>query len=223
MATVRGKRRDVLEMYRRIRPVDVPAEMVEAATARRMAGDVAGAFAAARVDLDVDVTEVTRMCGRETADLVVDDLRHLAPDLLRWNIPRALSDGAPIGNLLLRRYSAGGGANLMVGGAWKQPERLRLSVRTSGAGVVVLPDRAVGMYHLPRAYWDVRCGGELRGLCGAGPDRIPFHSVDGRLLDGVDSVATGLFRQISFRHPLSLAAVRWDASSSTRRCPRLSA
>ena len=65
-------------MYRRTRPRDVSVDMVEVATARRLAGDVAGACAAARVDLDIDFAAITRICGRETAELVVDDLHHVA-------------------------------------------------------------------------------------------------------------------------------------------------
>jgi hypothetical protein len=68
VATVGGKRRDVLEMYRLTRPLDVPMEMVEAATVRRLAGDVAGAFAAARVDLEVDVAGIVRLHGREDVE-----------------------------------------------------------------------------------------------------------------------------------------------------------
>jgi len=167
-------------MYRLTRPLDVPAAMVEVATARRLAGDVAGAFATARVDLDVDVAAVVRSHGRETADQVIDDLSHIAPDLLRWNVPRALTPpGALIGPGLLRRYA--GGAKLIVDNARKQPGRLRLWVQ-SRTGPADLPDRVPGWYHLPRAYWDVRYTGELRDLCGGGPDRIPFHDVDGGLL-----------------------------------------
>ncbi|TDB84636.1 hypothetical protein E1264_23970 [Actinomadura sp. KC216] len=186
MATVGGKRREVLEMYRRARPLDVPGAMIEAATARRLAGDPAGACAAARVDLDVDIPRINRDYGRELAERIVDDIYHVAPDLLRWNIPRTLDEsGTPIGGGLLRRYSEGGGANLMVRTAWKQEGRLVLWVQCRPDGTEELPDRAPGRYHLPRAYWDARYTGELRALCGGGPDRIPFHDVDGRLIDAV--------------------------------------
>ena len=184
MATVDGKRREVLERYRLTRPQDVPAEMIEAATARRLAGDLAGAFKAARVDLDIDVAGIVRLHGREMADQVIDDLYHIAPDLLRWNVPRDLAAGALIAPGVLRRYPGGGGANLLVDTVWKQPTRLRLWVQTRRGGPE-LPDRVPGWYHLPRAYWDTRYTGELRDLCGAGPDRIPFHDTDGRLLDSL--------------------------------------
>ncbi|WP_433335925.1 ankyrin repeat domain-containing protein [Spirillospora sp. CA-294931] len=186
MATVRGRRRDVLEMYRRTRPGDVPAEMIEAATARRLAGDPAGACAAARVDLDVDVTEITRVCGRESADRIVDDLHHVAPDLLRWNIPRGLDGpGTPIGFGLLRRYPDGGGVNLLVIKVRNQPDRLRLWAQCRPEWMAELPDRTQSVYHLPQAYWDARYTGELRDLCGGGPDRIPFHDTGGRLLESI--------------------------------------
>jgi hypothetical protein len=169
-----GTRRDVLEMYRALRPRDVTPGMVEAATARRLAGDVAGACAAARVDLDIDTDRITRVCGRETADLIVDDLYHIAPDLLRWNIPRALDGpGAPIGHGLLRRYEAGRAANLMVDRVRRQPDRLRLWVQTGArclAGAPAGPPRtpppraSTGYGRPPRATTTVRWP-SWRGRC----------------------------------------------------------
>ncbi|GAA2355536.1 hypothetical protein GCM10010404_04830 [Nonomuraea africana] len=126
--------------------------MIEAATGRRLAGDVEGACAAAGIDLDIDLATVARACGQEIADLIADDLRHLAPDLLRWHMPRVLSPPGAIWNWMgvLRRYPAGGGANLMVDKAWKDPVRLRLRVQIKeGAGV--LPDRGTWRYHLHRS------------------------------------------------------------------------
>jgi len=163
-------------MYRRTRPQDVPAEMIEKATARRLAGDVAGAFTAARIELEIDIAQVVRLRGHELADQVIDDLHHLAPDLLRWHLPRGLPDGGHVPDGVLREYPGEGGAQLMVDRVRNQPGRLRLWVRTVGRG------RVPGWYHLPRAYWDARYTGELRALCGAGPDRIPFHDAGGNLL-----------------------------------------
>ena len=171
-------------MYRRTRPRDTPAEMIEAATARRLAGDVAGAFAAAHIDLEIDVTLLVRMCGRELADQVIDDLSYIAPDLLRWHVPRGLESGGFVPDGVLRRYPGERSAILMVDRVRNHPDRLRLWMQT-GAGRPDLPDRVWGWYHLPRAYWDVRYTGELRDLCGAGPDRVPFHDADGRLLEAL--------------------------------------
>jgi hypothetical protein len=74
-------------MYQRVRWYAVPMWMIEAATERRLAGDVEGACAAAGIDLDIDLATVARACGRETADLIADDLRHLAPDCCAGTCP----------------------------------------------------------------------------------------------------------------------------------------
>lgn len=67
--------------------------MIETATARRSAGDWAGACAAAGVDVDLDLRFLARSRGRELAARIRADLRHLAPDLLRWHLPRIAPDG----------------------------------------------------------------------------------------------------------------------------------
>lgn len=140
-------------MYRRVRPVDVPAGMIAAATGRRLAGDVAGACAAARVDLDLDLVAVAREHGVETLALVVDDLRHLAPDLLRWHVPRDAATGDPIGFGQLWRYPDNG-PNLIV--STGKAGRLRLWVQCGRP-----PARTRGKYHLPRRCWDARRAHEV--------------------------------------------------------------
>ncbi|WP_432968497.1 ankyrin repeat domain-containing protein [Dactylosporangium sp. CA-233914] len=176
-------RRALLGMYQRVRRYAVPRWMIEAAAERRLAGDVAGACAAAGVDLDVDVAEIARACGRETADLVEDDLRHLVPDLLRWHMPRLLIPPRAIWDTtgVLRRYPAGGGANLMVDRVRRDPVRLRVWVRTPRDARDVVDDRGSHLYHLHRSCWDARYTDELRERCG-GSDRIPFFHADGRPL-----------------------------------------
>src|SRR3954452_5670930 len=76
-----------------VREFAVPLSMIESATARRHAGDWAGACAAARVDVDLDLRAVTRSGGAALAARIRSDLRHLAPDLLRWHMPRIAPDG----------------------------------------------------------------------------------------------------------------------------------
>ncbi|MFD0413042.1 hypothetical protein [Streptomyces sp. NPDC127108] len=83
----------LLSFWPRVREFAVPPAMIETATARRQAGDWAGACAAAGVDVDLDPRSLTRTHGRELAARVRDDLRHLAPDLLRWHLPRIAPDG----------------------------------------------------------------------------------------------------------------------------------
>ncbi len=82
-----------LSLLRRVREYAVPPLMIEAATVRRRVGDWAGACAAARVDVDLDLRAVARRHGRELAARLRVDLRHLAPDLLRWHLPRIAPDG----------------------------------------------------------------------------------------------------------------------------------
>ncbi|MFC8694294.1 hypothetical protein [Streptomyces parvus] len=77
----------------RVREFAVPASMIETATARREAGDWAGACAAAGVDVDLQLRTVARSHGRALAARVRADLRHLAPDLLRWHMPRIAPHG----------------------------------------------------------------------------------------------------------------------------------
>jgi hypothetical protein len=82
-----------LSLWRRVRAYAVPPSMTETATARREAGDWAGACAAARVDVDLDLRTLSRRHGREFAARLRSDLRRLAPDLLRWHLPRIAPDG----------------------------------------------------------------------------------------------------------------------------------
>ncbi len=97
-----------LLFWRRVREFAVPPSMIETATARRVAGDWAGACAAARVDVDVDLRTVRRLHGRDLATQLRADLRHLAPDLLRWHLPRVAPDGLlrPGLTVALARYDS---------------------------------------------------------------------------------------------------------------------
>jgi hypothetical protein len=82
-----------LLFWLRVREFAVPPAMIETATVRRAAGDWAGACAAARVDVDLNLRELARTRGRDFAARVRADLRHLTPDLLRWHMPRVAPDG----------------------------------------------------------------------------------------------------------------------------------
>ncbi len=99
-----------LSLWLRVREYAVPPSMIETATARRHAGDWAGACAAAGVDVDLDPRSVLRTHGRELATRVRADLRRLAPDLLRWHLPRVAPDGLlrPGLTIALARYDADG-------------------------------------------------------------------------------------------------------------------
>ncbi|MEU8524023.1 MULTISPECIES: hypothetical protein [Streptomyces] len=82
-----------LSSWSRVREYAVPTSMIETATARRHVGDWAGACAAAGFDVDLDLRAVAHAHGRAFASRVRSDLRHLAPDLLRWHMPRIAPDG----------------------------------------------------------------------------------------------------------------------------------
>ncbi|MFJ7268540.1 hypothetical protein ACIQV3_18175 [Streptomyces sp. NPDC099050] len=94
----------------RVREFAVPPSMIETATSRRSAGDWAGACAAAAVDVDFDLRVLARTHGRDLAARIRADLRHLAPDLLRWHLPRIAPDGLlrPGLTIALARYGDAG-------------------------------------------------------------------------------------------------------------------
>ncbi|AEN09090.1 MULTISPECIES: hypothetical protein [unclassified Streptomyces] len=94
----------------RVRQFAVPPSMIETATARREAGDWAGACAAAGVDVDLDLRSVARAHGPDLTARLRADLRHLAPDLLRWHMPRIAPHGLlrPGLTVSLARYDLDG-------------------------------------------------------------------------------------------------------------------
>ncbi|AQS70743.1 hypothetical protein [Streptomyces pactum] len=129
-----------LSFWRRVREFAVPPSMIDAATARRRAGDWAGACAAAGIDVDLDLRSVARTHGHDLAARVRSDLRHLAPDLLRWHMPRIAPDGLlrPGLTLTLARYD--------IAGREGAPP-VHLVVRTP-------PARADGGQRFSLALWD---------------------------------------------------------------------
>ncbi|MFC8945427.1 MULTISPECIES: hypothetical protein [Streptomyces] len=143
-----------LLMWRRVREYAVPPSMIEKATARRAVGDWAGACAAARTDVDLDLRAVRDRHGTELATRLRADLRRLAPDLLRWHMPRIAPDGRlrPGLTLNLARYGAPG------------PSAVHLVVRTP-------PARADAGQRMSLALWD----GSRRGPAGHHPHPHPHR------------------------------------------------
>ncbi|MFJ8136345.1 hypothetical protein [Streptomyces sp. NPDC096013] len=170
----------------RVREFAVPPSMIETATARRDAGDWAGACAAARVDIDLDLRSVARDHGRELAARVRADLRALAPDLLRWHLPRIAPDGLlrPGLTLTLARYGddATGPPHLVVRTppAWADGgQRISLALwdgthRDADARrhPHPRPSRSFRL-DLHRHLWDAGRSGELRDRSGAELPEIP--------------------------------------------------
>jgi hypothetical protein len=108
-------------------------------------------------------------------------------------MPRVLSPPGAIwyASGVLRRYPAGGGANLLVDKAWKDPVRLKLRVETAREGNEVLRDRdhtsttcigPTGTLGTPMS-----CGNAAAGRIGS-----PFFHADGRPLDVDELLAAGL-------------------------------
>lgn len=179
--TARGD--SFLALWRRVREFAVPPSMIETATARRTAGDWAGACAAAGVDVDVRLRTVERSHGTDVTARLRADLRHLAPDLLRWHLPRIAPDGLlrPGLTLALARYDTG---------AHRGRRPLHLVVRTPPAWADAGQRIALGVWDgdrldagarrhphprphrrhrldLHRHLWDARRSHELPSRCGA--------------------------------------------------------
>ncbi|MGC4888831.1 hypothetical protein [Micromonospora sp. DT227] len=170
-----------LSLWQRVREYAVPPDMIQAATARRSVGDWAGACAVTRVDVDLSLRAVVHRHGRELAARLRDDLRHLAPDLLRWHLPRTAPDGLlrPGLTVTLARYGppgrGGTGAAQLVARtppAWADAgQRISLAVWAGPGDDVAAhphprPDRRFRL-DLHRHLWDARRAGELRVRSGA--------------------------------------------------------
>ncbi|MYZ39496.1 MULTISPECIES: hypothetical protein [unclassified Streptomyces] len=176
-----------LLMWHRVREYAVPPSMIETATARRAVGDWAGACAAARVDIDLDLRAVRDRHGIELVTRLRADLRRLAPDLLRWHLPRTAPDGRLRAGLTisLARYRSSGDTPLQLvvrtPPAWADAgQRVSLALWEesrveSGSGPGHLlhphphphPNRRFRL-DLHRHLWDSERSGELAWRCGAG-------------------------------------------------------
>ncbi|MFI9172758.1 hypothetical protein [Streptomyces lincolnensis] len=188
-----------LSFWLRVREFAVPPAMIETATARRLAGDWAGACAAAGIDVDLAPRALARSHGHELAAQVRDDLRHLAPDLLRWHMPRIAPDGLlrPGLTLSLARYDVpgrgrGGPVHLVARTppAWADAgQRISLALWDGSRSEADTrryphprPNRRFRL-DLHRHLWDARRAHELRiraGTVADGPppvDPDPPHEV----------------------------------------------
>ncbi|GGP97006.1 hypothetical protein [Streptomyces roseolilacinus] len=183
-----------LSMWQRVREYAVPPSMIETATARRAVGDWAGACAAARIDVDLDLRAVRDRHGTDLVHRLRADLRRLAPDLLRWHMPRIAPDGRlrPGLTLSLARYRGHGApaAQLVVRTppAWADAgQRMSLALWDGSGGGDARhhphphPDRRFRL-DLHRHLWDSSRSSELALRCGtpgappgARPDRPTGH------------------------------------------------
>jgi hypothetical protein len=172
-------------MWRRVREYAVPPSMIEKAAARRAVGDWAGACAAARVDADLDLRAVRDRHGVDLERQLRSDLRRLAPDLLRWHMPRVAPDGLlrPGLTIPLACYRSWGDAPVRLvvrtPPAWADAgQRMALALwEESGDGAPggrvrqephphPRPSRRFRL-DLHRHLWDAGRSGELAWRCGA--------------------------------------------------------
>ncbi|MFF2149405.1 hypothetical protein [Kitasatospora sp. NPDC058190] len=171
-----------LSFWRRVREYAVPPSMIETATARRLVGDWGGACAAANVDIEFRLRDVARDHGQQLADRVRDDLRRLAPDLLRWHLPRTAPDGLlrPGLTMALARYPGERPVSLVVRtppawAAYGQHVSLALWDGYDDGGPPhphPHPSRRF-RYDLHRHLWDADRSGELASRAGSGPPCSP--------------------------------------------------
>ncbi|MFE5833468.1 hypothetical protein ACFQ67_03800 [Streptomyces sp. NPDC056488] len=206
-----------LLMWQRVRRYAVPPSMIETATARRAVGDWAGACAAARIDVDFDLRAVADRHGTVRAARLRADLRRLAPDLLRWHMPRITPDGRlrPGLTTVLARYGDAGAVPLSLvvrtPPAWADAgQRMSLAVwegsgndvpgRTPHVHPHPHPDRRFRL-DLHRHLWDAERAGDLARRCGA--DGPPSTAPPPAWLDA------------SFARDGSWAVARWAAEAES--------
>ncbi|MDR6977451.1 hypothetical protein J2X68_004170 [Streptomyces sp. 3330] len=179
-----------LSLWLRVREFAVPASMIETATVRRRAGDWAGACAAAGIDVDLDLRAVARAHGRAFVSRLRADLRHLAPDLLRWHMPRVAPDGLlrPGLTVSLARYPGVAGrrddtrwpVHLVVRTppAWADAgQRFSLGLWDGSHGDRAHPHPRPSRrfrFDLHRHLWDARRADELRTRGGGGARDDPL-------------------------------------------------
>ncbi|MFF4364776.1 hypothetical protein [Streptomyces sp. NPDC001594] len=219
-----------LLMWQRVREYAVPPSMIENATARRAVGDWAGACAAARIDVDLDLRAVRARHGTDLASRLRADLRRLAPDLLRWHMPRTAPDGRlrPGLTLCLARYEAPGraGPRLVVRTppAWADAgQRMSLALWEGARDDAPAhhphphPDRRFRL-DLHRHLWDGTRSAELAGRCWAPPTpdgpqgRAPGEHAPGPLPDHWAAEAELLLRADG-HPPRGRLTVRFGARS----------
>ncbi|KPH97991.1 hypothetical protein OK074_0749 [Actinobacteria bacterium OK074] len=211
-----------LSFWPRVREFAVPPSMIETATARRLVGDWAGACAAAGIDTDLGPRTAARTHGRELAAQLRSDLRQLAPDLLRWHMPRIAPDGLlrPGLTLTLARYDGAGRDGrspvhlvARTPPAWADAgQRISLALwdgsrsgADTGGHPHPRPSRRFRL-DLHRHLWDAGRSGELRMRAGA--DRPTVDDRAGTEPEPPLPEAVGMLA-----HGLPCAVDRWAAEA----------
>ena len=188
----------------------VPPTMIEAATRRRLVGDWRGACAAADIELFFDPDSVRRRHGTAVAEQLLADLRKLAPDLLRWHLPRCghgagcLLEGLliPLAEYVVEgttltlaaatpRFALASGQRIVLAVLEGDAGRGRVGTDTDPATHALLRavhHRSAERYDLRRhrMFWDATHGPRLRELCSPdteGAEEILLMQDEGRAID----------------------------------------
>lgn len=196
---------DEASSWRRIRRYAIPRWMIKQATERRLAGDWRGACETANVDVTFDLADVANEHGQATATRLEEDLRHFAPDLVRWHLPRYLR-----GRTTLRpdqRVLLAGYGDQPTDGPYLYATTMpmidgpqRLTVRFGDIGDIgdiggkrsTRPGRLQD-WTTSRYLWDTRHSGELRERCGIGPhaERVAVPQERGKMLPDLQLLQFG--------------------------------
>ncbi|MFC6020768.1 ankyrin repeat domain-containing protein [Plantactinospora solaniradicis] len=171
-----------IRVWQRVRRYAVPTEMIEACTEAREAGDWRAGLTAGRVDVGFDLAEVAREHGRRQAERIEVDLAALAPDLLRWHLPRTLGGRTSLAThqqwLLSVREDRIQGTDaalvLHVPKVVDGSQRLRLTVGPAA-------DEQGGRRDLPPVFWSPAHLHGLAAAHGGSTHRLPGFEPDGRV------------------------------------------
>jgi hypothetical protein len=157
-----------LRTWQRVRRYAVPAGMIERCTERRLAGDWRGACAAARVDITFSDAEARAF----QAELSV-----LAPDLLRWHLPRALGGRTSLATndvwVLSTAERIGEGDRVLA-------VRLPKTVDGSQRSTLEIGENAATHYDLPPYLWSVEHVDGLREAFGGAA--VPWPLDEGQVV-----------------------------------------
>ncbi|MFD8635858.1 ankyrin repeat domain-containing protein [Streptomyces sp. NPDC059533] len=156
--------------WQRIRRHAVPGWMIERATAHRLAGDWRAACAAAAVDVRFDPAELEARHGAAVAEAISEDLRHFAPDLLRWHLPRYLGGRTTLTTdlrVVLASYGGPDGPTLSVTTPLLTEGSQRLQLHCEPLLVAEKRNAYTGQgfvrehWNAVRPFWDARCAPDL--------------------------------------------------------------
>jgi hypothetical protein len=169
-----------LTTWQRIRQYAVPPRMIEESTKARESGDWRAACAAADVDIAFDPDTLRKRFGAADTARLEAELHALAPDLMRWHLPRALGGYTTLAT----------GSSLMLSPSVKRVKadtpvlvvRMPPSVRGSQRLVLDVVAATAELPDVAPYRWDARAAADLRIAVGGSADRVPRFTSHGTTL-----------------------------------------